>query len=86
MGSHPPAGRCAINRRGGAEQPAMHSLPTLHLNAAVPHAFLQDFFKPKHIIIRLRDEEKWGPAQREALYKVTVHAALSPCHLLDCSC
>ncbi|KAI7846094.1 hypothetical protein COHA_000355 [Chlorella ohadii] len=29
----------------------------------------QDFFKPKHIIIRLRDEEKWGPAQREALYK-----------------
>ncbi|PRW58017.1 hypothetical protein C2E21_3709 [Chlorella sorokiniana] len=29
----------------------------------------QDFFKPKHIIIRLRDEEKWGPPQREALYK-----------------
>ena len=31
---------------------------------------LQDFFKPRNIIIRLRDEEKWGPPQREALYKV----------------
>lgn len=30
----------------------------------------QDFFKPKNIIIRLKDDEKWGPAQREALYKV----------------
>lgn len=29
----------------------------------------QDFFKPRNIIIRLKEEEKWGPAQREALYK-----------------
>lgn len=30
----------------------------------------QDFFKPKNIIIRLKDDEKWGAAQKEALYKV----------------
>ena len=30
----------------------------------------QDFFKPKNIIIRLKDDEKWGPPQKEALYKV----------------
>ncbi|EFN55627.1 hypothetical protein CHLNCDRAFT_133791 [Chlorella variabilis] len=29
----------------------------------------QDFFKPKNIIIRLKDDEKWGAAQKEALYK-----------------
>ncbi len=31
---------------------------------------MQEFFKPRNIIIRLKEEEKWGPAQREALYKV----------------
>jgi hypothetical protein len=30
----------------------------------------QDYFKPKAIVIRLKDDEKWGPAQKEALYKV----------------
>ncbi|PSC74381.1 hypothetical protein C2E20_2190 [Micractinium conductrix] len=29
----------------------------------------QDFFKPKNIIIRLKEDEKWGAAQREALYR-----------------
>ena len=43
----------------------------LPLHATAPRSLLQDFFKPKHIIIRLRDEEKWGPAQRDALYKVS---------------
>ena len=30
----------------------------------------QDFFKPKNIVIRLKEDEKWGAPQREALYKV----------------
>lgn len=30
----------------------------------------QDFFKPKNIIIRLKEDEKWGAPQREALYRV----------------
>lgn len=33
----------------------------------------QAFFKPKNIIIRLKDDEKWGPPQREALYRVSNH-------------
>lgn len=48
--------------------PAQAQHPTSPLSHRF-HSF-QDYFKPKHIIIRLRDEEKWGPAQREALYKV----------------
>lgn len=29
----------------------------------------QDFFKPKKIIIQLTEDKKWGPAERDALYK-----------------
>jgi hypothetical protein len=37
----------------------------------------QDFFKPKNIIIRLKDDEKWGAPQREALYKVVPAAHIA---------
>ena len=35
----------------------------------------QDFFKPKSIILRLTDDEKWGAPQQEALYKVRCGAS-----------
>ena len=30
----------------------------------------QDFFKPKRVIIQLTEDKKWGPPERDALYKV----------------
>jgi hypothetical protein len=30
----------------------------------------QEFFKPKRIIIQLSEDKRWGPAEKEALYKV----------------
>ncbi len=30
----------------------------------------QEFFRPKNIVIRLTEQEMWGAAQKEALYKV----------------
>jgi hypothetical protein len=36
---------------------------------------VQDFFKPKKILIQLTEDKKWGPAEREALYKVRTQAS-----------
>jgi hypothetical protein len=30
----------------------------------------QELFRPKNIVICLTEQEKWGTAQKEALYKV----------------
>lgn len=31
---------------------------------------VQDFFKPKTVILQLQEEQRWGDAEREALYQV----------------
>lgn len=37
----------------------------------------QDFFKPKRIIIQLSEDKRWGPAEKEALYKVGTNKVLA---------